>query len=36
MGYIQKRGKDGYRLTVGIGYKEDGSKIHQSTLSPIL
>ena len=26
MGYIQKRGKDSYRLTVVIGYKEDGPK----------
>ena len=29
MGSIQKRGKDSYRLTAGIGYKEDGSKIYQ-------
>jgi integrase len=29
LGYIQKRGKDSYRLNVVIGYKEDGSKLYQ-------
>lgn len=29
MGYIQERGKNSYRLTVVIGYKDDGSKIYE-------
>src|SRR3954470_2916446 len=30
VGYIQKRGKNSFRLTVVIGYKEDGSKLYQN------
>lgn len=29
MAYVERRGKDSYRLTVVIGYKDDGSKIYQ-------